>query len=173
MLNSKPNNKKYRQGNYIPKNKDKIIKLNHLNGLFYRSGLELKMMHFLDNNPNIIRWGAECLIIPYKLTHFENGNTFIKNHCYYPDFYYELKLSNGEIKHVVAEVKPQKEYEMVLALDEGRLQVPEKGTKKLKNFEYDFKLADKNRSKFNTMIKWCNAKGYEFIIITEQHLKGN
>ena len=27
MLNSKPNNKKYNQGNFIPINKDKVIKL--------------------------------------------------------------------------------------------------------------------------------------------------
>ena len=43
--------------------------------------------------------------------------------------------------------------------------------KKLKNFEYDLKMAYKNKQKWETMINWCNKKGYEFIIITEQHLK--
>lgn len=36
MLNSKPNNKKYHQGNYIAKNKDKIYKLNNEGGNFYK-----------------------------------------------------------------------------------------------------------------------------------------
>ena len=127
-------------------------------------------MTWLDNNKNIIRWGSECLRIPYQMTHFENGDTKVKEHSYYPDFYYEMRV-NGNLKQIVAEVKPQKEYDMVISLNEGRLEVPQKGTKKLKNFEYDLKMAYKNKTKFETMINWCNAKGYEFIIITEHHLK--
>jgi hypothetical protein len=42
MINSKPNNKKYHQGNYIPINKGKVFKLNNEGGLYYRSGLEKK-----------------------------------------------------------------------------------------------------------------------------------
>jgi hypothetical protein len=38
--------------------------------------------------------------------------------------------------------------------------------KKLKNFEYDLKMAYKNKQKWETMINWCNKKGYDFIIIT-------
>jgi hypothetical protein len=78
---------------------------------------------------------------------------------------------NGELKQIVAEVKPMKEYKMVQALNEGRLEVPDKGTKKLKNFEYDLKMAYKNKQKWETVIEWCNKKGYTFIIITEDHLK--
>jgi hypothetical protein len=62
---------------------------------------------------------------------------------------------------------------MVIALQEKRLQVPDQKSnlKKLKNFEYDLKMAQKNRDKWNTMIKYCNKKGWEFIVITEEHLK--
>jgi G:T-mismatch repair DNA endonuclease (very short patch repair protein) len=42
---------------------------------------------------------------------------------------------------------------------------------KLKNFEYDLKMAQKNSEKWKTMIKFCDKKGWEFIIITEDHLK--
>jgi hypothetical protein len=82
-----------------------------------------------------------------------------------------MRLDNGTLKQVVVEVKPMKEYNMVLALNEGRLNVPEKGAKKLKNFEYDLKMAYKNKNKWDTMISYCNKKGYDFIIITEEHLK--
>jgi hypothetical protein len=52
------------------------------------------------------------------------------------------------------------------------MNVPKDGTlKKLKSFEYDLKQAQKNREKWKTMISWCDKKGYEFIIITELHLK--
>lgn len=171
MLNSKPNNSKYRQGNYKPKYADKVLKLNGEGGLYYRSGMELQLMVYFDNNPNIIRWGAECLKIPYQLTHYNNYDTTVKDHSYYPDFYYELKNSDGIIKHVVVEVKPYKEYKMVQDLNEGRLTMPEGNIKKLRNFEYDFKMANKNNAKWQNMIEWCNKKGYEFIIVTEHQLK--
>ena len=171
MLNSKPNNSNYNQGNYVPKNKDKVNKLNTQGGVYFRSSWEKKIMHWLDSNSTITKWGAECLRIPYQMTHFDNGDTKIKEHSYFPDFYYEMRLSDGTLKQVVVEVKPMKEFQMVQDLNEGKLNVPENGMKKLKNFEYDLKMAYKNKQKWETMINWCNKKGYDFIIITEQHLK--
>ena len=35
MLNTAPTNKNYKNGLYIPKNKEKIIKLNNQGGLFF------------------------------------------------------------------------------------------------------------------------------------------
>lgn len=171
MLNSKPGNKNYNQGNYIPANKDKVLKLNTGGGVFYRSSWEKKIMIWLDTKPEIIQWGAECLEIPYQMTHFDSGDTRIKSHRYYPDFFYRMRKKDGSLKEVVVEVKPMKEYKMVQDLSEGRMTVPESGMKKLKNFEYDLKMAYKNKQKWETMIAWCNKKGYDFIIITEEHLK--
>jgi hypothetical protein len=171
MLNSKPNNSKDHGGNYVPKNKDKVLKLNTQGGVYYRSSWEKKIMYWLDNKKEIIKWGAECLRIPYQMTHFDNGDMRVKEHSYYPDFYYEMRNSDGVLKQVVVEVKPMKEYKMVQLLKEGKLEVPEKGIKKLKSFEYDLKMAYKNKNKWETMIRWCDKKGYDFIIITEEHLK--
>lgn len=171
MLNSKPNNSKYHGGNYIPKNRDKVLKLNSYGGVFYRSSWEKKIMVWLDMKEEIFQWGAECIEIPYQMTHFENGDSTIKTHRYYPDFFYRMRNSQGVLREVVMEVKPMKEYKMVQDLNEGRLAVPEKGMKKLKGFEYDLKMAYKNKQKWETMIKWCEKKGYDFIIITEEHLK--
>jgi hypothetical protein len=130
-------------------------------------------MTWLDANDKIVKWGAECITIPYQMTHFDNGDINVKSHNYYPDFYYEIKGENGFNKKVVAEVKPMKEYLMVVNLQEKKLEMPDssKGLKKLKNFEYDLKMAQKNREKWNTMIKYCDKKGWDFIIITEDHLK--
>jgi hypothetical protein len=171
MLNSRPNNSRYSQGNYIPNNPDKLLKLNKEGGVYFRSGLEKKFMIWLDNKKEIIKWGAECLKIPYQMKHFDNGDIKLKEHCYFPDFYYEMRLADDTTKYVVVEVKPMKEYKMVINLNEGNLNVPTNGLKKLKNFEYDIKMAYQNQSKWQTMIKWCNIKGYEFIVVTEEHLK--
>jgi hypothetical protein len=171
MLNSKPNNKNYHQGNFIPTNKDKVLKLNAEGGVFYRSSWEYKIMVWMDLKEEVVLWGAECLEIPYQLTHFENGDVRLKSHRYYPDFFYKMRMSDGSLKEVVMEVKPQKEYEMVLKLNEGRMQVPAEGLKKLRGFEYDLKMAHKNSQKWQTMIEWCNKKGYQFIVVTELSLK--
>ena len=166
MLNSAPRqSKKYHQGLYVPKDKSKVIKLNTQGGLFYRSGLEQKMMVYLDNNSNIIFWGAEHLRIPYVKTEWvsEKQEFVTSEHSYYPDFYYELKKSDSTISKVVAEVKPHAEtLEPKLATNPT--------SKQLKNFEYALKMYNKNLSKWKYMIEYCQRKGFEFIIITEQHL---
>lgn len=50
MINSAPKSPrkrngdpKYHQGNYIPKNKDKVLKLNSEGGIYYRSSWEKKV----------------------------------------------------------------------------------------------------------------------------------
>ena len=166
MINSAPKQPtKYKQGLYIPKNINKLIKLNSQGGLYYRSGLEQKMMIYLDLNENITFWGAEHLRVPYIKTEWVSESQEYKTteHSYYPDFYYELKRNDGSISRVVAEVKPHSEtIEPKLA---------EKPTsKQLKNFEYSLKMYNKNLSKWKYMIEYCDRKGFQFIIITEQHL---
>lgn len=175
MINSKPSNSHYKQGLFIPNNKEKVIKLNSNGGLFYRSSWEKKIMIWLDNKEEIIRWGAEGIEIPYISREMVeiDGHSELKNknRCYYPDFYYEMKLSDGRIKKVVAEVKPKKEYEMAYKFLSEEIKVdPNLSVKKLKNLEYDFKMGQKNAAKWSTMIDWCERKGLEFIIITEDHL---
>ena len=177
MLNSKPNNSRFHQGNFIPVNKDKVVKLNAQVGIYYRSSWEKKIMTWLDHQPYIVAWGDECLKIPYQMTHFKDGDMEVKEHCYYPDFYYELKRSDGSIRKVVAEVKPSKEFEMVQSIspvDNGvaTFDIPQNASlKKLKSIEYDLKMAQKNSDKWKTMIRYCEIKGYDFIVITEDTLK--
>jgi len=167
MINSAPRQAtKYKQGLYIPKNKDKIIKLNTQGGLYYRSGLEQKMMIYLDTNENIKFWGAEHLRVPYSKTEWvsETQEYRTTEHGYYPDFYYELVRSDGSITRVVAEVKPNSETIEPKLSDKPT-------AKQLKNFEYALKMYNKNLSKWKAMIEYCERKGFEFIIITEQHLR--
>ena len=166
MINSAPRSQgKYRQGLFVPKNKEKLIKANSHGGVYYRSGLEHKMMIYLDNNENIISWGSEHLRIPYEKTEWNSSlNEFVTSeHSYYPDFYYELRRSDGSISRVVAEVKPSSET------SEPKLHT-NPTAKQLKNFEYALKMWNKNLSKWKYMIDYCQRKGFDFIIITEEHL---
>jgi len=172
MLNSRPNNKNYHQGLYIPVNKDKVLKLNDKGGIYYRSSLEKKMMIFLDHSKPIRMWSAESIEIPYFSNEVKNGDLEQVKRRYYPDFYYEQVLSNGEIKKVIAEVKPKSEYDDAVLLKEGKFTVPDKASiKKMQSLEYKFKMAQKNLAKWETMLEFCKMKGFEFIIITDEILK--
>lgn len=167
MLNSAPRSGGlYKQGLFVPKYKDKLIKANSKGGVYYRSGLEQKMMIYLDNNENIRVWSSEYIKIPYDKTEYNNSthDWETTSHTYYPDFYYELVRSDGSISKVVAEVKPSSETK------EPKLR-PNPTAKQLKNFEYALKMWNKNLSKWKYMIEWCERKGFEFIIITEERLK--
>ncbi len=53
--------KRFNQGIYRPKNADKFIGETAI----FRSGLELKFFRFCDNNPNVVKWGSENIVIPY------------------------------------------------------------------------------------------------------------
>ena len=72
---------KWRQGIFVPKNQDKFIGRKAV----YRSGLELKFFRFCDSNPNVLKWGSENVIIPYRspIDH--------KMHRYFVDNYIEIK----------------------------------------------------------------------------------
>jgi hypothetical protein len=166
MLNNAPNKpSKYNQGLYVPVNKNKVIELNNQGGLYYRSGLEKKMMIYLDMNENIILWGSENIKIPYSKTEWENGTSSLKksNHNYFPDFYYEIKKPDGTISKVVAEVKPSSETTEPILKERAT-------SKQLVNFEYALKMYNKNLSKWKAMIEYCQRKGFQFIIITEKQL---
>jgi hypothetical protein len=124
------------------------------------------MMIYLDNNENIRSWSSEYIKIPYEKTEYVNETQMWETtkHTYYPDFYYELVRSDGSVTKVVAEVKPSTETR--------EPKIPQNPTaKQLKNFEYALKMWNKNLSKWKYMIEWCERKGFEFIIITEERLK--
>lgn len=164
MINQAPNKGgKYSQGLYVPKNKEKVIKLNSYGGIFYRSSYEKKIMQYLDINPNIVQWCAEWLEIPYELIRYKNGEMIKTTHRYFPDIYYILKTNEGVLKKVVAEIKPYNET--------IRPVPPKNATKKqLTNFEYAITQYNKNLAKWEAAVNWCKTKDIDFIIITEKYL---
>jgi hypothetical protein len=91
---------KYTQGVFVPKNPNKVIG-NKRN--FFRSSWELRVMSFLDEHPNVIQWGSECVHIPYV-----NPLTG-KSTIYVPDFLIKYADAKGNQRVELVEVKPKKE----------------------------------------------------------------
>lgn len=140
---------RFRQGVFKPVNKDKFVG----NVAFYRSGLELKFMRFCDNNPNVVKWGSENIVIPY-ISPIDN-----KVHRYYVDNFVVIREGNI-IKKYLIEIKPFKQT-----------QPPTTKYKKREHIIYEQSTYAVNQSKWTAAKAFCVKKGYNFLIITEKDLK--
>jgi len=145
--------KKYKQGYYKPKNKEKWVVTNTFDGmgLKYRSSWELKFFKYIDNNKNIIKCNSEGLKIPY----YNPVKKRISN--YYVDF--TIQTSKGDI--FLIEIKPYKETKK-----------PRK-SKNLKSYKKRLETYLINQAKWEYAKKFAEAKGYKFVILTEKELFNN
>ena len=138
---------KWRQGYYKVRNPEKYI--GKIDKVVFRSSWELSMNQFLDNNPNILRWSSEELIIPYVKP------TDKKVHRYFPDYWIEYKNRNGDIVQEVLEVKPSNQVNI--------------STKK-RVTNYDRITYAINVAKWQAATEYCNQRGIKFRILTEKQM---
>ena len=68
--------------------------------IIYRSLWERKFMVWCDNNENVLEWGSEEIIIPYR-SPVDN-----RVHRYFPDFYVKTRTRAGKLSKNIIEVKP-------------------------------------------------------------------
>ena len=122
--------------------------------IIYRSLWERKFMVFCDNNPNIVEWGSEEVIIPYRCP------TDGKVHRYYPDFYIKTKTKDGSARKYLIEVKPKKQVE-------GPAEKPKRKTAAWKKEVLTY---IKNRAKWEAAEDFCEDRHMKFLILTEDHL---
>lgn len=143
-------NRNYRQGIYTPINKQKY------KGSFpiiFRSALELRFMKWVDQNPNIVTWGSESVIIPYQ-----NPLTGRVSR-YFTDFNITMRDKNGEIKKFLIEIKP---FSQTLP--------PVQKNKKTKSLIYQQAEYVKNQAKWQAAEAFCASHNSTFVILTEKHL---
>ena len=121
--------------------------------IIYRSLWERKFCVYCDLNENILEWSSEEKFIPYRSP--LDG----KIHRYFPDFLIKVKESNGSIKKYMIEIKPSKQTVPPIK--------PQRQTKRYISEVYEYA---KNQSKWEAAKEWCEDRGYEFKVITENEL---
>lgn len=141
----------YLQGKYTPKNPQKYV--GDYRNIVYRSSWELKLFKFVDNNPNILAWGSEEIVIPY----FNEMDG--KPHRYFPDLVVKYKTKTGEIKKALIEVKPS-----------AQTRPPEKKSKNTKRYLNEIVTWETNKAKWNAAKAWCERNGMMFLLMTEVEL---
>ena len=121
--------------------------------IIYRSLWERRFMIYCDNNQNILEWGSEEIVVPYR-SPLDN-----RYHRYFPDFYIKVKESSGKIKKMIIEIKPQKQCVE-----------PKVQKRKTKAYIYEVVEYAKNQAKWKAAEEWCLDRGYEFKVLTENEL---
>ena len=138
-------------GRYTPKNIKKYR--GNPDKIYYRSLWERNFMVYCDNNSAILEWGSEEVIIPY-ISPLDG-----RRHRYFPDFYIKVKQADGSIKKIIIEVKPKKQCKP-----------PDIPKRKTKRFINEVRTWGVNKAKWEAAIEWCNDRGMEFKILTEDHV---
>tara|TARA_B100000029_G_scaffold367825_1_gene361280 strand:- start:211 stop:648 length:438 start_codon:yes stop_codon:yes gene_type:complete len=139
------------KGRYQPNNPLKYK--GNFRNIIYRSLWELKFMKYCDSNQNILEWGSEEIVVPYR-SPIDN-----RYHRYFPDFYIKVRESTGKIKKYIIEVKPQKQC------IEPKVQ-----KKKTRSYVYQVCEYAKNQAKWKAAEEYCMDRGLEFKVLTENEL---
>ena len=113
-------------------------------------------MVYFDQNPNVMKWASEELIIPYK-SPLDN-----RYHRYYPDFIIQVLNKHQQKETIVIEVKPYKE-----TLE------PVSQKNLTKKYLYEVKTWSINKSKWEATIEYCKDRKWKFMILTEKELFKN
>lgn len=134
----KPSKKsRYQQGYINPQSCKKLI--DYSKPIIFRSSYEKKFVHWLESSSQVVRWGSECLCIPYT---YIDGQI----HKYYPDYYLETVDGN----RIVVEIKPF-----------NQTQAP------IQENSWAQKEWVKNTCKWRAAQEFCEARGLQFKILTE------
>ena len=140
------------KGKYIPINRKKYV--GNSSQVIYRSLWERKLMVYCDRNEKVIEWGSEEVIVPYRSPW--DG----KMHRYFPDFYMKVKQTNGTYKKFIIEVKPK-----------AQCKEPNKTPKrKTRKWYKEVQTWGINQAKWKSATDYCENRGMEFKILTEDHL---
>ena len=138
-------------GRFIPKNPKKYV--GDANNIIYRSSWECKVMSWLDQNDSIISWASEECIVPYVSP--VDG----RPHRYFPDFIVKVQTKTGTFKTMMLEVKPKKQTIQ-----------PEPRKRVTKQYITEVTTYAVNQAKWKAATEFCLDRGWEFKLVTEDHL---
>lgn len=143
--------RKYHQGKWKPTRPEKYV--GDVNNIVYRSSWELKFLRWCDNNPSVIKYCSEELVIPYW------SQADGKERRYFTDFVVQFRAADGSTKTYIIEIKP-----------ESQTKVPTRGRKKTKTFMNECYTYQVNQDKWMAVSEYARKNGMEFKILTEHEL---
>lgn len=144
------------KGRYKPKNHQKYK--GDPTNIVYRSLLERRFMVYCDDNPAILEWSSEEVVVPY-ISPVDN-----RYHRYFVDFWIKYKDRHGNIKASLIEIKPE-----IQTQPPKRKDTP-KG-KPTRRFINEVMTWGVNQAKWKAATKYSEDRNWEFKIITDKDLR--
>ena len=132
----------------------------------YKSKWEKKVFYALDVNPNVIKWGYECIEIYY------HHPVYNKHTVYYPDIFCHIKNDNGKIQQILVEIKPAKMCVIPkpVTLPKNKtlkaMQTYKKSLQRHKSASIEFAI---NSAKWEAAQKWCIRHNVKWIVSNEKN----
>lgn len=149
------------QGIYNTINKHKYVS-DH--APVYRSSWEHRFCSWCDHNKQVIKWGSECVNIPYTW----QGKT----HIYHTDFFVLLTDKNNEVRKFIVEIKPHGQGPF--KNKKGQISKPQppknRTAKALKRYIYEIQQWEKNAAKWAAAQSYCAQHKLEFVILSKEDL---
>jgi hypothetical protein len=139
------------KGTFRPKNPNKYD--GNPSNIIYRSRWELVCMMRFDDDPNVIKWSSEEVIVPYRSP--IDG----KIHRYFPDFIVKIKNKEGLIETKMIEIKPY-----------FQTKPPEKQKNVTRKYLNEVATWGKNDAKWKAAASYCSDRRWTFHVITEREL---
>ena len=138
-------------GYFAPKNPEKYR--GDVKNIIYRSSWELRAMRYFDQNPSVLEWSSEEIIVPY-ISPLDG-----RRHRYFPDFLIKVKTKDGGTKTIMIEVKPM-----------SQTREPKKKKRMTKQYITEVATWGVNTSKWKSAQEYCKDRGWSFMFITENEL---
>jgi hypothetical protein len=110
-------------------------------------------MLFFDRNKDVLKWGSEEIIIPYR-SPLDN-----KIHRYYVDFLIKVRTADNKIETHLIEVKPFKQTKP-----------PTIQQRKTKRYVNEVTTYLVNEAKWKAAQEYCKDRQWKFQLITENEL---
>lgn len=145
--------RKYHQRAYFPKHPEKYK--GDPNQIFMRSSWETRFAIWADNNPSVIAWGSETVVIGY-ISPLDN-----RTHRYFVDFWIRVKTKTGAVETYLVEIKPYAQ-----CVPPG----PARGRRTRERVLEEAEVYAVNQAKWQYARDYCKKRGWKFIVITENEL---
>lgn len=139
------------KGRFIPKNPEKYI--GDERDLRYKSLWERTLMKRFDRLSSVQSWGYEVLSVPY-ISPIDG-----RYHRYIPDFWIKTRNKKGITKCSLIEVKPKHQTEK-----------PKEPKRKSRRYLSECMTYEVNLSKWEAAKKFCELRGWKFLILTEEEI---
>ena len=139
------------KGKFRPSNTKKYR--GNPSNIIYRSLWERKFMVYCDLNENILEWGSEEIVIPYR------SPLDSRVHRYFPEFYIKVREKNGNVQRYIIEIKPKRQCKE-----------PKVQKEKTKKYIYEVTEYAKNQAKWKAAEDYCEDRKWQFKVLTEDDL---